>query len=217
MAALVLATPCCVWSCGCGGGEPAEAVKAPEIVKAEPVSRGCKEILLDLDQAIVASSNACAKDEDCACYGKVWKEGACAEVVQRGALARIEELAKEALAAGCEYPKPCPAFECRAHCRLRSGFDGYCAQLDRCMELSEEFEKVLAGGPGKCKKPGDCAAYRAGVGQNCGGVTDKVTAAKLAKISDEFFGKGCDYTVNCAPRGAFHAECLSGACAQSFV
>jgi len=192
-----------------GAAEPPDA-------NPKPAPRGCREILLDLDQAIVASPNGCAKDGDCACYGQMWREDSCAEVVHRGALPRIEELAKEALAAGCEYPKPCPELECRAHCRLRSGFDGYCAQLDRCMELSEEFEKVLAGGPGKCKKPADCAAYRAGVGQNCGGVTDKATAAKLARISDEFFAKDCDYTVNCAPRGAFHAECLSGTCAQIF-
>jgi len=215
--ALVLAS-------SCRGKAPEEAVKPPEetikppeeTVKPEPVPRECKDILLDLDQAIVASPNGCAKDEECACLGTLWREGMCAEVVHKDAVARIKEFATEALAAGCDYPKPCPGFECKAHCRLRSGFDGFCAQLDRCMELSEEFEKVLAEGSGKCKKPADCGAYRAGVGQNCGGATDKVTAGKLAKIADEFFKKDCDYTVNCGPRGSFHLDCMSGMCVQVF-
>jgi hypothetical protein len=182
----------------------------------EPVPRACKDILLDLDQAIVASPNGCERDEDCACLGQLWREGRCAEVVSKDALPRIEEVASEALAAGCDYPRPCPGFECRAHCRPRSYDDGFCAQLDECMELSEEFERVLAGGSAKCRTPDDCGSYRAGVGQNCGGVTGRETADRLAVISSRFFEKGCDYTVNCAPRGPFHVECKLGMCVQVF-
>lgn len=178
----------------------------------KPEPRECEDILFDLDQAILGGSNECDRDEDCACFDQSWKEGTCGAVTRRDGIPELEKLAREAGDAGCPLPRPCPTFTCKPHCRPRPHHKGFCTQLTRCVELSEQFESVLAQATNACKTAKDCGTYRAGVGHNCGGVTDGQTAGKLAKIAAAFFEEDCPYTVHCAPRGPFHIECRSGAC-----
>lgn len=180
----------------------------------EPPARSCKDILFDLEQTVVSEASDCDTNEDCGCFDQEYDEGKCGVVTRKDTIRKIEKFAAEARAADCELPRPCPDFECKPHCRPRPGFTGYCTTLTRCVELSEEFDEVLSGASRKCKTDEDCGIYRAGVGMNCGGVTDIETVRKLADIADEFFKIECQYTVNCAPRAAFHAECRSSTCIE---
>ncbi len=190
--------------------ETAEAA----IEEPAPPPRPCEDILFDMEQAVVGGDTRCKKDEDCGCFDEEYDTGKCGMVTRKDTVKKIELFAAEARAAGCDLPRPCPDFTCKPHCRLRGSFDGFCTELTRCVELSEAFEKVLSEGSIKCKKDEDCGTYRAGVGQNCGGVTGRETADRLAKIADEFFEIDCQYTVNCAPRASFHGECKSGVCLE---
>jgi hypothetical protein len=208
MLSLILAAGACR-SKPAGQAEP-----PPPEQTAEPPSRSCEDILFDLEQSVVSGSTGCEKDEDCGCFDEEYDKGKCGVVTSKAALVAVEKFAAEARAADCELPRPCPDFECKPHCRPRPGFDGFCTPLTRCIELSEEFDRVLAEGSRKCEKDEDCGTYRAGVGMNCGGVTGIETAKKLAGIADEFFRKKCRYTVNCAPRPSFHGECRSGVCLE---
>ncbi len=209
---VLLAAPLILAGCPDKKAAP-EAVETPAETPASP-PRPCEDILFDMEQSVVSGNNSCKKDEDCGCFAEEYDKGKCGVVTGKIALVTIEKFAAEARAAGCDLPRPCPDFECKPHCRLRGSFDGFCTELTRCVELSEQFEKVLAEGSRACEKDGDCGTYRAGVGQNCGGVTGRETAEKLAKIAKEFFDIDCRYTVNCAPRAAFHAECRSGVCLE---
>jgi hypothetical protein len=182
-------------------------------VKALP-PRPCEDILFDLEQSVVSSDNWCSKDEDCACFSEEYDQGKCGVVTGKKALPTIEGFAREARDAGCELPRPCPDFTCKPHCRPRGKDDGYCTELTPCIELSEQFDRVLSKGSRACEKDEDCGTYRAGVGMNCGGVTGKETADKLAEIAKKFFDLDCQYTVNCAPRAAFHGECKYGMCVE---
>ena len=192
---------------------PPETGEKPTVKPAAP-PRPCEDILFDMEQSVVSGNNSCTKHEDCGCFAEEYDTGKCGVVTGKKALVIVEKYAAEARAAGCELPRPCPDFECKPHCRLRPGFDGFCTTLTRCVELSEQFEKVLAEGSLECEKDEDCGTYRAGVGHNCGGVTGRQTAEKLAEIAKEFFDIDCRYTVNCAPRASFHGECRSGVCLE---
>lgn len=85
----------------------------------------------------------------------------------------------------------------------------------RCAELSRRFDAVLLESTGACTDDADCASYGAGIGENCGGATDKTSADELRGIADEFHGAlGCDYTVHCAPRLVYGIECRDGLCVE---
>jgi hypothetical protein len=85
---------------------------------------------------------------------------------------------------------------------------------DRCAQLAADFDAALGQATGACEKETDCGSYSAGVGKNCGGATDKASAARLATIKEEFRSLKCPHTVHCAPRKVYGIECREGRCAE---
>jgi len=81
-----------------------------------------------------------------------------------------------------------------------------------CKALAQKFDKILGTAKNTCNKDDDCKVYKAGVGKNCGGVTDKQTAEKLASITEEFFKLKCSYSVRCKARKVPKPVCKSGIC-----
>jgi hypothetical protein len=83
---------------------------------------------------------------------------------------------------------------------------------DPCEQLTMRFEEILAKGRPGCASDEGCGVYQAGVGHNCGGITDRATANQLAGITEEFFARKCGYVINCAPRAMFRPVCVNGFC-----
>jgi len=84
--------------------------------------------------------------------------------------------------------------------------------VDPCAQLSKRFEEVLATGGLGCESDEGCGVYQAGVAPNCGGIIDRITADRLAAITEEFFARKCDYVIACAPRAVFRPVCVKGSC-----
>jgi len=185
-----------------------------EVPATEPAAsaRGCDEILAELETTATSGSNACESDHDCTCYNLPYKTGTCGLAISKKTNGDLVALTVEAKAAGCDLPVSCPGWKCTPHCNRRPGSEGFCTHLSPCAELSKRFDEVLSGATGKCEKDEDCGVYRAGVGRNCGGVTDAETAGALSGIFGEFFAASCDYVVQCAPRAPFVPRCANGVC-----
>lgn len=196
------------------GGAPASSgglARTPTPDRGGP-ARSCDVVLRELRMALSSVSSDCGADADCTCFDHGFGPRGCGLVARRDAVRALERLVDETRRGGCAEAAECPPFECKAYCRPRGAKRGYCAQRDRCVELSDAFEATLAKAPGECKTAADCGRYRAGVGRNCGGVTDRATADALAKIAGQFFAEKCRYQVNCAPRAVRPIACAGGRC-----
>jgi len=219
-----LAVALCVAAADCARGEPAGAAPplpaTPAAQRSAPdrggAPRSCEVVLRDLRFALSSVESACERDADCLCFDQGYGPHGCGLVARHDAVKKLQSLVAEAQRGRCAPPAACPRVAaCKPYCRRRGPGPGYCLQRDRCVELSDAFEATLAKASGKCKTVADCGFYRAGVGRNCGGETDRATAKALAKIADEFFANKCRYQVNCAPRMVRPLACIGGMCGSA--
>ena len=62
-----------------------------------------------------------------------------------------------------------------------------------CAKTVAEYDALVAAG-GACSTDADCECFNGGVSQKtpCGGVTDKITAAKLGKLISDYETAHCD-------------------------
>lgn len=86
------------------------------------------------------------------------------------------------------------------------------APSDACPEVKARFEKELAAAPGTCKADADCDCFPGAVAKGfaCGGMTDKIAAAKLHDIFREFRAAKCRGP-NCAAQACV-PKCKDGRC-----
>ena len=83
---------------------------------------------------------------------------------------------------------------------------------DPCEVLLARIQEVVDAAPSRCATDEDCAMYGGGT-IDCGGAVDKVTAAEVERLTEEYWKLGCRQPVACAPRIA-RAICDDGRCIE---
>ena len=174
----------------------------------------CFKASLELDRMLLEAGKSCASDGDCDCYNGGLMMRGCQWVARKEPLAQLKRRESALLASGCAPERTCPAFACRAACVTFRG-EKKCLQRGGCEQTAEAFKEVLAAAPSdfRCTRDEDCRNYAPGLA-NCGGVTDHVTANKLAALATNFHAQKCQYVIQCAPRLAFHGGCDAGRCVE---
>jgi hypothetical protein len=75
--------------------------------------------------------------------------------------------------------------------------------LSVCDQAIADFDKALEEASYECKKDSDCGCFEAGLsrkpGNECGGVTDKAAAKKLAQITKASKKDACSNGAMCEP------------------
>jgi hypothetical protein len=75
--------------------------------------------------------------------------------------------------------------------------------LSVCDQAIADFDKTLQEASYECKKDADCGCFEAGLsrkpGNECGGVTDKAAAKKLADITKASKKDACSNGAMCEP------------------
>jgi len=108
--------------------------------------------------------------------------------------------------------KRCVAFDYRGWLADSCTAKGITDTTERCRILSSAFDGVLKRATGRCTDHAGCAEYAAGIGHNCGGVTDAKAAAALARIEQRFRALSCSYSLACAARRRPRPRCQQGRC-----
>lgn len=106
----------------------------------------------------------------------------------------------------------CLAFDFRGWLREDCTLKAIQERGARCRVLSAGFDGVLAKATERCSKDSDCAEFSAGIGDNCGGVTDGKTADALGRIEERFRTLDCPYVLACAARKRPTPRCVSNVC-----
>lgn len=81
----------------------------------------CSELRGRFAAELAKQSGSCSTDADCACHGA--EGGGCGGVTDAETARRLEPIAKEFHAAGCNYEVQCAAWMCRPKC-----VSGRCSQ-----------------------------------------------------------------------------------------
>jgi hypothetical protein len=83
-----------------------------------------------------------------------------------------------------------------------------------CRELSGIFRKTWKQAPGTCAADADCGCFNPVVEEaGCGGVTDRETATKLAKIESAFQASSCRWPHLCGAQ-VCSPRCKAGRCIE---
>ncbi len=82
-----------------------------------------------------------------------------------------------------------------------------------CAVSAAQYGIAIDKGETNCTTDADCGCYQGGIGRKsgCGGVLNKDSVAKLAKIAKEFHADGCKLTQQCAA-WACQPKCDNGTC-----
>jgi hypothetical protein len=82
---------------------------------------------------------------------------------------------------------------------------------DLCDALAAKFQAALRSAAGRCRVDRDCAVYPTFV--DCGGFTDKQSAATLVRIHKQYVDSKCGYTrIRCAAQAPQVPFCDGGQC-----
>jgi hypothetical protein len=165
-----------------------------------------------VDELLLQAGSDCASDADCDCYNGGLVLRGCRWVARRDGLAKVKRQEQDLLSRGCLPATTCPAFPCRARC-LDLGAGKRCLQAGGCEALTERYSKLLElPAAGRCTDDADCALYPAGIAANCGGATDRATAAALAPVEQDFRSQRCHFAIDCAARAVGTPACGAGRC-----
>jgi len=83
-----------------------------------------------------------------------------------------------------------------------------------CSRIQARFEETVDRASRACRQDGDCGCFNPVVEDlGCGGVTDRGTAGRLARLEHEFHSAGCEWPHQC-PAMACMPRCVAGRCTQ---
>lgn len=86
---------------------------------------------------------------------------------------------------------------------------------DTCGELAGRYDALLSGNHGNCLADTDCACFGGLTKKSpCGGLSDRVTAAKLDAIRSEYRDNRCSFFYRCAPMLCL-PRCRGGRCVNA--
>jgi hypothetical protein len=184
-------------------------------------SDSCPEGQRALEQRVITGPSTCSSSSDCTCIDlpqaaapPEQRDRFCALAVQKSRAGALREENDKLTAAGCAPSATCSAAPCEAICVPNRG-GAFCDKRTRCKEITVEVDALVKRIELPCKRDADCAAYPAGVGQNCGGVGNRASVTPIVELAREFRERSCRYATNCAPRQATRPVCDRGMCGEA--